>query len=86
MSRPHRTALRERVVAYVEDGHSNKQAARYFRVSPRFVNNLMIRHRRPGTLEAKPQGRPAGMGKLTDRQEWLRQRLAESRPIKCDTL
>lgn len=86
MGRPHPMALRERVVAFVEEGHSNREAARHFRVSPRFVNNLMIRHRKAGTLEAKPQGRPAGTGKLADQQDWLGQRLAHDGDLTLDEL
>ena len=68
MGRPHPIELRERVVAFVEEGHSNRDAARHFRVSPRFVNNMMILHRETGSLAAKPQGRrcvgaPAYVGK-----------------------
>ena len=55
MGRPHPMALRERIVAFVEEGHANREAARHFRVSPRFVNDLMILHREAGSLAAKPQ-------------------------------
>ncbi|PDT76171.1 transposase, partial [Sinorhizobium sp. BJ1] len=41
MGKSHPLALRNRVIAFVEDGHSNRAAARHFRVSPRFVNNLV---------------------------------------------
>jgi transposase len=39
MGKPHPIELRSRVVAFVEDGHSNREASRHFRVSSRFVNN-----------------------------------------------
>ena len=42
MGKPHPLELRERVVAFVEEGHSRRAAAAHFRVSPRFVNNMMI--------------------------------------------
>lgn len=86
MGRPHPMALRERVVAFVAEGHSNREAARHFRVSPRFVNTLMIRHRKAGTLEALPQGRPTGTGKLADQQDWLRKRLAHDGDLTLDEL
>ncbi|MGE6739017.1 hypothetical protein ACQKGC_01940, partial [Allorhizobium pseudoryzae] len=38
MGKPHPMELRERVVAFVNEGNSNREAARHFRVSPRFVN------------------------------------------------
>ena len=69
MGRPHPMALRERVVTFVEEGHSNRETSRHFRVSPRFVNDLMILHRETGLLVAKQQGRPCGTGKLADHHE-----------------
>jgi transposase len=86
MGKPHPMALRERVVAFVKEGNSNRKAARHFRVSPRFVNDLMILHRVTGTLTAKPQGRPCGSGKLADHHDWLRQRIAENGDLTLDEL
>ena len=86
MGRPHPMALRERVVAFVEEGHSNREAARHFRVSPRFVNNMMILRRQAGSLQAKPQGRPGGGGKLGDHHAWLRQRIAQCGELTLDEL
>ncbi len=56
--------LRERVVCYVDDGHSRRQAAAHFGVSPSFAVKLLSR--RAGTGSASPacQGRPKGGGKL----------------------
>ncbi len=45
MGKPHPIELRGRVVAFVEEGNSNCEAGRHFRVSPRFVNNMMFLHR-----------------------------------------
>ncbi len=86
MGKPHPMALRERVVAFVEEGHSNREAARHFRVSPRFVNNMMILHQRSGSLEAKAQGRPDGSGKLADHHGWVCQRMAENGELTLDEL
>jgi transposase len=41
MPKPYSLDLRERVVSYVEAGHSRRAAAAHFRVSPSFVINLM---------------------------------------------
>ena len=41
MPKPYSLDLRERVVSYVEAGHSRRAAAAHFRVSPPFVINLM---------------------------------------------
>ncbi len=56
MGKPHPMALRERVAAYVEEGHGHREAGRHFRVSPRFVNDLMKLRRETGSLEPRRQG------------------------------
>ena len=86
MGRPHPMALRERIVAFVEEGHPNREAARHFRVSPRFVNDLMILHRETGSLAAKPQGRRCGSGKLADHHDWVRQRMEQNGDLTLDEL
>ena len=43
MGKPHPMELRTRVVAYVDEGHGHREAARHFRVSPKFVNDLVVR-------------------------------------------
>ena len=45
--------LRARVVGFVKEGNSHREAARHFRVSPRFVNNMMILHAPPVRLRLK---------------------------------
>ena len=50
MGKPLPMALRERVAAFVEEGHGHREAARRFRVSPRFVNELMKLRRETGSL------------------------------------
>ena len=39
--RPHPIQLRTRVVAYADEGHGHREAARHLRVSPKFVNDLV---------------------------------------------
>ncbi|MDF0663647.1 MULTISPECIES: transposase [unclassified Rhizobium] len=74
MGKSHPIALRSRVVAFVEDGHSHREAPRHFRVSPRFVNNLVILKRETGSLSPRRQGHVGG-GKLNAHGDWVRQRL-----------
>jgi transposase len=50
MGKPHPMALRERVAAYVDEDHGHRKWTRHFRVSPRFVNDLMKRRRETGSL------------------------------------
>jgi len=78
--------VRERVVAFVAEGHSNRAAARHFRVSPRFVNTMMALHRETGGLEAQQQGRPKGGGKLAPHRDWLCRRIAENSDLTLDEL
>ncbi len=84
MGKPHPIELRQRVVNFVEEGHS-RAAAVHFRVSPRFVNNMMVLKREKGTLAAKPQGRRGG-GKLQSHAYWVRGRLAENGDLTLDEL
>jgi len=86
MGKPHPIELRERVVGYVEEGHSHRAAAARFRVSPRFVNNMVILKRETGSLAAKPQGRRPGVGKLSAHRDWVRRRIAEDGDLTLDEL
>ncbi len=76
MGKSHPLALRGRVNAFVEDGHSHRAAARHFRVSPRFVNNLVKLKRVTGSLAPRRQGHLGG-GKLNAHGDWVGQRLAQ---------
>ena len=69
--------LRGRVVAFVDEGHSHREAARHFRVSPRFVNDMIKLRRETGSLEPKPQGHQGHWSKLRNCEEWARTRLAD---------
>jgi len=85
MGKAHPIELRERVVGFVEAGHTRRSAAEHFRVSPRFVNNMMILKRETGSLSPKRQGNP-GIGKLSNHEEWVRQRMAEDGEAALDEL
>lgn len=85
MGKPHPLALRERVVAFVEEGHSHRAAAAHFRVSPRFVNDMVILKRETGSLGPKRQGNP-GVGKLSSQHKWLRSRVSENGDLTLDEL
>lgn len=85
MGKPHPFALRERVVAFVEEGHTHRAAARHFRVSPRFVNNMVILKRETGALSPKRQGH-GGHGKLKGYADWLRARMDRDGDVTLDEL
>ncbi len=60
MGKPLSMDLRLRIVRYVEAGHSCRQAAIRFDVSPSFVVKLMRRYRATGSATPARQGRPPG--------------------------
>lgn len=86
MGKPHPMALRERVVAFVDEGHGHREAARHVRVSPRFVNDLIKRRRETGSLEPLRQGNGGGHGKLAGVTGWIEARVAEKGEITLDAL
>jgi|SRR5690554_1086667 len=85
MGRPHPIELRRRVVDFVEEGHSHRSAAARFRVSVRFVNDMVKLKRETGDLGAKPQGNP-GRGKLSGVKPWVRSYVLEQKGITLDEL
>jgi transposase len=56
MVKPLSNDLRERVVAFVDAGHSRRAAAAHFRVSASFVVNLMALFHETGKVTARPRG------------------------------
>ena len=75
MGKQHPMALRERVVAFVEEGHSHRAAAARFRVSVKFVNEMVILKRETGGLEPRAQGNGGGHRKLGAAQSWIMARM-----------
>ena len=47
--------LRQRVVDFVEEGSTHRATAAHFRVSIKFVNDMVLLKRRTGKLDPKPQ-------------------------------
>ena len=56
MPHPLSNDLRERVVAFVEAGHSRNEAAAHFGTSVSFAVNLMKLWRETGRVEPRPRG------------------------------
>ena len=77
--------LRSRVIAFVEEGHGHREAARHFRVSPRFVNDMVILKRESGGLAPKVQGNHA-VGKVAPFSDWLRERLVVKGDLTLDEI
>ncbi|WP_347266470.1 hypothetical protein [Paracoccus sp. (in: a-proteobacteria)] len=86
MGKPHPMELRTRVAAFVDDGHGHREAARHFRVSPKFVNVLVKLRRETGGLSARRQGNGGGHGKLTGVTGWLKARVRAKGEITFDEL
>jgi transposase len=86
MGKPHPMELRIRVVAFVREGNSHREAARHFRVSPRFVNNMMILHHLRGSLLPARQGHGPGGGKLVGESQWIADRVAKNGDVTLDEL
>ena len=70
MGKCHPFELRSRVVDFVEEGHSHRSCAAHFRVSIKFVNDMVKLKRETGALVPKLQGR-RNHGKLANVQDWL---------------
>ena len=86
MGKPLPMEHRVRVVAFVEEGHTHRSAAAQFRVSVKFVNDMVLLKRSTGSLEAKPQGNGGGRGKLAGVAGWIERRIKEKRDLTLDEL
>lgn len=77
--------LRERVVRFVESGHSRRAAAAHFAVSVSFVVNLMKAYRTTQRLEPRPSG-GRRHAKLEPHRAFLLARVAEKNDITMPEL
>lgn len=72
MGKPYSLDLRERIVRYIEQGHSARSAAVVFGVSASTAVRLAAAYRRDGVIAPKPQGRvPGKAGKLPGHMDFL---------------
>lgn len=85
MARPHPIEIRRRVIDFVEEGHGHREAARHFRVSPRFVNDMVILKRESGGLDVKARG-GRRKSKLGPYEAWMRARLMEKGDLTLDEI
>ena len=86
MGKPLPMELRRRVVDFVEEGHTHRAAAAQFRVSIKFVNDMVILKRATGSLEAKPQCNGDGHDKLAGVADRTLRRIEEKRDLTLDEL
>jgi transposase len=85
MPKPYSLDLRERVVSYVEAGHSRRAAAAHLRVSPSFVINLMTAFRERGAIAPKALG-GWRHSKLGPHRVFILRRVAEKDDISMPEL
>ena len=86
MGKPLPMELRQRVVDFVEEGHTHRSAAAQFRVSVKFVNDMVLLKRATGALEPKPQGNGGGHGKLAGVADWIGRRITAKGDLTLDEL
>jgi transposase len=86
MGKPHPIELRQRVVACVEEGHSHRSTATRFRVSVKFVNDMVILKRETGGLEPRRQGNGGGHGKLVNVRGWIETRMGQTPDLTLNDL
>lgn len=65
MGKSYSQDIRRRVMTHIEGGHSRREAAERFNVSPSFAVKLADRVAQTGSAQPARQGRPAGSGKLS---------------------
>jgi transposase len=86
MGKSYSMDLRERVVSFVEAGHSRRGAAARFDVSPSFAVKVMLRREATGSAAPARQGRPPGGGKLAPHMGFLMSRVEERPDITMPEL
>jgi transposase len=85
MTKSYSLDLRERVVRFVEAGHSRRAAAAHFGVSTAFAVKLMAAYRQTGSLAAKPEG-GWRFSKLDPHRDFLVARVTETADITMPEL
>lgn len=80
MSGAYSIDLRERIVAFAEEGHTHRETSERFKVAISFVNKLVKQKRELGHLNSLPAGGKRH-GKLDPFEDWIRSRLEEKSDI-----
>ena len=81
MGKPHPVDLRRRVVDHVAEGNTHRSTALRFRVSVKFVNDMVKLMKEAGSLAPKGQRNGGGHGKLSSLKDWIARRIAEKRDL-----
>jgi transposase len=86
MGRPHPIELRARVVDHVASGNTHRSTAARFKVSVKFVNDMVKLKAATGGLVPKAQGNGGGHGKLSALKDWIARRIGETRDLTAAAL
>jgi transposase len=86
MGRPHPVELRQRVVDHVAEGNTHRATAARFKVSVKFVNDMVKLKLSTGSLAPKAQGNGGGHGKLSSLKDWIARRIGEKRDLTAAAL
>lgn len=86
MGKSHPVELRQRVVDHVAEGNTHRSTAKRFRVSVKFVNDMVKLRRETGGLQPKAQGNGGGYGKLAPLKDWITRRIGEKRDLTAASL
>ena len=86
MGKPHPVELRQRVVDHVAGGNTHRSTAARFKVSVRFVNDMVKLKAATGGLAPKAQGNGGGHGKLAALKDWIARRIGEKRDLTAAAL
>jgi transposase len=86
MGKPHPVELRRRVVDHVTEGNTHRSTAERFRVSVKFVNDMVKLKATTGGLAPKAQGNGGGQGKLAGLKDWVARRIGEKRDLTAAML
>ena len=81
MGKPHPIELRQRVVDHVAEGSMHRSTAARFKVSVKFVNDMVKLKTATGGLVPKAQGNGGGHGKLSSLKDWVARRIGEKRDL-----
>jgi transposase len=86
MGKPHPVELRQRVVDHVAEGNTHRSTAERFKVSVKFVNDMVKLKAATGGLAPKPQGNGGGRGKLSAVKDWVARRIGAKRDLTAAAL
>lgn len=81
MGKPHPVELRLRIVDHVAEGNTHRATAARFRVSVKFVNDMVKLKKATGGLVPKAQGNCGGHGKRSSLKGWVARRIGDKRDL-----